>query len=167
MLSKNKILLSLALILVVLSLTACGGEPAAGSPTVVQMDGFNLYLSQPRNQIERILEPGAGGEYGDGSFFVDYPAKTVIVDYTPKGGAIQIRVNAEGTFYNGATVGMTREQILAIAPEWTYETENERLRTEYDKNGNKPSSSKYEYFIEYRFGNEDGTVDRIYLSYPY
>ena len=139
-------------------------KPSLTSPKLVQMEGFTLYLSQPRNQIERILEPGAGGEYGDGSTFVDYPEKMIIVDYDVEGNAIQIRLNTEGMLYNGIQVGMTRDEVKAMVPDWTISSDGDRLRTNYSKDDKKAIGNDIAYYIEYRFDKDD-KIDRIYISY--
>ena len=160
--SKKSIALFAVLLCAVMALSACSVKiPEISSPRLVQMDGFNLYLGQKESEIDKLMVAGVYMPYEDGGNFTDYPDHMVIVDFDAKGFTTRLRINAEGTLYNGVKIGMTRSEVEKLAPEWSFEAENGRLRTEYSKDD---TQGKIFYYIEYRFDN-DNNLDRVYISY--
>ena len=160
---KNKMLPIALLLCAIMLFSACSTPaPDISSPRLVQMDGFNVYLGQKESEVEKFMEPGSYAEYEDGGNFTDYPEKSMIIDYSAKGLITQIRVTDEGTLYNGIQIGMTRDEVSAIIPNWSFETSSGRLRTEYSKDDD---NGALHYYIEYRFNDDDQKLNRIYINY--
>jgi len=179
MTKSKRILLIILAMAAILAFSGC--EQQAGPSVTAPPASFPfMYLQHPMgtigvgmtlDEIEEIL--GMEPEFFvalEGAYLADYEIPDIVVIYDEFDRAVMIRSFSYGTAYNGVTIGMYYDVVVAIVGENAFESfvpERDVFAVAlfYDENGEQtsPFDPDAAYSVTFEIGDE-GLVERLEIE---